>query len=106
MLTLLDTHAWIWWVTEDRRLSKRAKSAIDKAQKDGPLLLSAISIWEIAKKVSLKRLKLGKPVPEWIAEALAYPGIRLIGLTPDIAIEANQLPGTFHRDPADHLSWI
>lgn len=35
--------------------------------------------------------------------ALAYPGIRLLGLTPDIAIEATQLPGSFHRDPADQL---
>jgi PIN domain nuclease of toxin-antitoxin system len=40
---------------------------------------------------------------EWFHEALSYPGIRLIELTPDIAIESTILPGEFHRDPADQI---
>lgn len=35
--------------------------------------------------------------------ALAYPGIRLLGLTPEIALESTRLPGSFHRDPADQI---
>ena len=43
------------------------------------------------------------PVTEWLDQALAYPGIRLLELTPRIIVESTQLPGTFHRDPADQL---
>ena len=49
MPTLLDTHAWLWWVTEDRRLSKRAGSAIATALGQQALWVSFISLWEIAK---------------------------------------------------------
>jgi PIN domain nuclease of toxin-antitoxin system len=40
---------------------------------------------------------------QWIEQALAYPGIRLLYLTPRMAIESTQLPGSFHRDPADQI---
>jgi PIN domain nuclease of toxin-antitoxin system len=42
-------------------------------------------------------------VAEWIEQALAYPGVRLLYLTPRIAVESSHLPGTFHRDPADQI---
>jgi PIN domain nuclease of toxin-antitoxin system len=53
--------------------------------------------------VQLNRLELRCPVAEWIDQALRYPGIRLLYLTPRIAVESTQLPGTFHRDPADQI---
>jgi len=65
--------------------------------------VSVISCWEVAKLVELKRLQLSCPVADWIRQALSYPGIRLLYVTPRIAIESTQLPGTFHRDPADQL---
>jgi PIN domain nuclease of toxin-antitoxin system len=65
--------------------------------------VSVISCWEVAKLVELKRLELRCPVAEWIQQSLAYPGIRLLYLTPRIAVESTQLPGTFHRDPADQI---
>jgi PIN domain nuclease of toxin-antitoxin system len=40
---------------------------------------------------------------EWFTDALAYPGVTLVDLTPQIAIESTQLPGQFHRDPADQI---
>jgi len=40
---------------------------------------------------------------EWFEDALSYPGIRLLELTPEIAIESTQLPGDLHRDPADQM---
>ena len=42
-------------------------------------------------------------LPSGLDQALAYPGIRLLELTPRIIVESTQLPGTFHRDPADQL---
>jgi PIN domain nuclease of toxin-antitoxin system len=53
--------------------------------------------------IELGRLELTLPVREWITAALAYPGVRLLALTPDIAVDSTQLPGEFHRDPADQL---
>ena len=49
------------------------------------------------------RLTLPCPVAEWLGQALAYPGIRLLELTPRIIVESTQLPGTFMSDPADQL---
>ncbi|RYG62933.1 type II toxin-antitoxin system VapC family toxin [bacterium] len=49
------------------------------------------------------RLTLGKPIHDWVREALALPGVRGLNMTPEIAIESSQLPGDFHRDPADQI---
>ena len=40
---------------------------------------------------------------EWFDQALDYPGVQLLALTPEIAIESTRLPGEFHRDPADQI---
>jgi PIN domain nuclease of toxin-antitoxin system len=42
-------------------------------------------------------------IEEWMAQAVAYPGMQLLELTPRIAIESTKLPGSFHRDPADQI---
>jgi PIN domain nuclease of toxin-antitoxin system len=65
--------------------------------------VSSISLWEIAKLVELGRLELPVPLEKWFDQALAYPGIELIEITPKIAIESTRLPGEFHRDPADQI---
>lgn len=43
------------------------------------------------------------PVDEWLSLALDYPGIRLIELSPEVAVVSTQLPGEFHGDPADQI---
>ena len=53
--------------------------------------------------MELGRLALPLAVNEWMAKALAYPGIHLQALTPEIAISSTQLPGDFRRDPADQI---
>lgn len=65
--------------------------------------MSVFSCWEIAKLVELSRLDLPLSLEEWFDEALRYPGVRLLELTPQVAIESTQLPGEFHRDPADQI---
>ena len=49
------------------------------------------------------RLTLSCPVDEWLDQALSYPGVRVLALTPEVAVESTRLPGTFHRDPADQI---
>lgn len=57
----------------------------------------------MAKLVERGRLQLTLPAEIWLAQALALPGIQMIELTPRIVVESTQLPGEFHRDPADQM---
>ena len=103
MPTLLDTHAWVWWVTEDRRLSRSARRAIDKSQAEDALSLSLISVWEVAKKVEKGQLVLDRPVDAWLDLATIRPGLHLAELTRPILAESCRLPPPFHGDPADQI---
>jgi PIN domain nuclease of toxin-antitoxin system len=82
MRTLLDTHAWIWWVTDDRRLSRRAHAAIAGALAEQDLWLALISIWELSKKVEKRQLVLDRPLDLWLDEALTVPGLGIWELVP------------------------
>lgn len=103
MRTLLDTHAWIWWVTQDRRLSKRAKAAIAAALAEQDLWLSLISVWELAKKVEKQHLILDRPIDQWLDEAVTIQGLGLWELTRPILVHSCELPPPFHGDPADQI---
>jgi PIN domain nuclease of toxin-antitoxin system len=92
----------VWWVHQDEHLTN-AQAEIIEANETDVIGVSAISVWEVAKLVEYKRLELPCPLQQWFDEALKYPGISLIALTPEIAIESSQLPGEFHRDPADQI---
>jgi PIN domain nuclease of toxin-antitoxin system len=65
--------------------------------------VSVISCWEVAKLVERNRLLLNCRVEDWVRQALQYPGVRLLELTPEIAVASTQLPQPFHRDPADQI---
>jgi PIN domain nuclease of toxin-antitoxin system len=99
---ILDTHTWVWWVHGDGRLSSRQSRFIQENEAAG-LGVSAISCWEIAMLVPRKRLDFGRPALAWFAWALAYPGIRLLELSPEVAVESTEFPGDFHADPADRM---
>ena len=101
-MIVLDTHIWVWWIHEDPQLTQRQQAWIREHEEQG-LGVSAISCWEVAKLVEYHRLTLPCPVAEWMDQALAYPGMQLLHLTPRIAVESTQLPGSFHRDPADQI---
>jgi len=101
-MIVLDTHIWVWWVHEDERLTQAQREAITANETD-TVGISAISCWEIAKLVEYGRLELPSPLEEWFEQALNYPGVQLLALTPEIAIESTRLPGEFHRDPADQI---
>jgi PIN domain nuclease of toxin-antitoxin system len=101
-MILLDTHIWIWWSENSPRLSAR-DAALIAANLAGGIAVSVISCWETAKLVSLGRLVLSDPVGDWIDGTLARPGVGLIAMTPQIAVEACRLPAPFHKDPADEI---
>lgn len=101
-MILLDTHVWVWWVHGDTRLAPERQEYLREQERFG-IGVSAISCWEVAKLVEYGRLALPLPTRSWIDQALAYPGVRLLELTPEIAVESTELPPPFHRDPADQL---
>ena len=103
MPTLLDTHAWLWWVTDDRRLSRRARTTIDGAQRDDDIWLSLISVWEIANKVEKQQLTLDRPLSDWLDAATTWPGVHLAELTRPILVDSCALPRPFVGDPADQI---
>ena len=103
MQILLDTHAWVWWVVEDRRLSRPARRAIERAAATNTLQLSLISIWEIAKKIEKGQLALDRPVSDWFDDATRRPGLQMVELTRPILEESCRLPQPFHGDPADQM---
>ena len=103
MPTLLDTHAWMWWVSEDKRLSKRAQTAIRKAQSGEDLCLSLISVWEVANKIEKRQVVLDRGLEQWLDLATTMPGLHLWELSRAIVVESCQLPQPFHGDPADQM---
>ncbi len=99
-MTILDTHAWVWWAAEPEKLSRKARREIDEAQSLG---VCAISCWEVAMLVAKGRLELDRPVPTWIDQALGLPRVGLIPLSPAIAVSAAEIGDEFHGDPADRM---
>ena len=100
-MIVLDTHIWVWWVSENPRLTPQQQETIAAYQSSG-LGVSIISAWEVAKLVEKKRLELSCSVEEWLKQAVAYPGVRILPLTLSIVVQSTQLTG-FHNDPADQM---
>ena len=103
-MIVLDTHALLWWAHDPDRLSKQARSAIEREEPLDGLHVSVASIWEIALKSRNGKLFLPCGMHEWYELLFeTYPGIVIESLTPQVAIESTLLPGDFHRDPADRF---
>ena len=103
MKVLLDTHILLYWFSKDAGLSKKQTRIIRQAGPDQPLLVSDISLWEIANLYSLERIRLTRSLRDWLEAATAPPLVQRIGLSPAIAAGVAGLPSTFHRDPADRI---
>ena len=102
-MVVLDTHVWLWWLHDPSKLSGSALSLIEMMQNKNSLLISAISVWEVAVKVQLGKLTIPMDIHSWFEMAKQYPGFTFEPLTPQDAIASTQLPGDFHKDPADRI---
>lgn len=101
---VLDTHAWIWLMEGTAsELSASTITLIEQAAGRSELAISAISVWEVAMLEAKSRISLSQSIEEWIKAALTAPGIRLVDLSPVIALESTRLPGSPHADPADRI---
>lgn len=102
-MIVLDTHAWIWFASKPEALSKKARKALDAAVNDKNVLISSISVWEVALLVKNKRLKLSMDVLDWIAKSENLPFIQFIPVSNSIAVKSVNLPPPLHPDPADRI---
>ena len=100
MRTLLDTHAFLWWIIDSTRLSRVAYQAI--ASETNEIVVSAASAWEIATKHRIGKLPEGGVVARDVAGYIAVQGFDALAISVADAQRAGGLPG-IHRDPFDRM---
>ena len=100
MRLLIDTHAFLWEVLDDRRLSVAAQNAWDDPANE--LMLSPASLWEIAIKVGRGNLQIGLPVEEFFNVEIARNRLQLLPMTVQHFARVAELPH-HHGDPFDRL---
>lgn len=102
-MILLDTHAWVWFVSDPTKLSNAARRAVDAAAKVNAVYISGMSAWEVALLAKRNRLKLTMPVHDWVQKTEMLPYFKFVPVTNSIAVQSVFLPGHLHDDPADRI---
>ena len=101
---LLDTHTFIWSVTEKSKLSPLVRQTLENT--NNSIFVSAVNLWEISLKFSLEKLKLRGVLPKDLPKLTLQTGFQLISLSADEAATFHQLSITSHKDPFDRmLAW-
>lgn len=101
MRYLLDTHVWLWSHEAHEKFGGKAQGILTSSEDER--LVSAISTFEIARLIGKGRLVLRQSFASWSARSLHDLVATTIDVTHEIAWEAYNLPGSFHKDPADRL---
>jgi PIN domain nuclease of toxin-antitoxin system len=97
---LLDSHVFLWWLADSPKLSARHRAAI--ADQGSPVLISAATIWELALKISIGRLRLDRLNAERLDEYIAPCGFAELPVSAAHAAAAARLPA-HHSDPFDRM---
>ena len=97
MKLLLDTHALLWWLADDKQLGRRARELVEDPGND--ILISMVSLWEIAVKTRIGKLR--AEIKE-ITDAVQQEGFTLLDIGITHLLTLAGLP-VHHRDPFDHL---
>lgn len=100
MRALLDTHAFLWWMTDSGLLPEEVRHMI--ADESNEVLVSAASAWEITTKHRLGKLPEAGPIAADVAGVIADQDFAALAITVEDAARAGALPGP-HRDPFDRM---
>lgn len=100
-MILLDSYVLIWAVSDSKRLSTTAASAIRRARRGGGVAVSAISSYEVAWQIASGRVQGNGTVESALLRFLE--GVTVRPITPEIAALATQFPDDYPRDPADRI---
>ncbi len=100
MRLLLDTHAFLWWIADDRRLSRPARRAITDSRSE--VLFSVASAWELAIKARLGRFRVEGSLDEFLSREIQENAFGVLPVLMSHAVRVATLP-THHADPFDRL---
>lgn len=100
MKLLLDTHTFLWFIADDRRLGRKAKRRIEDARNES--FLSLASVWEMAIKVGIGKLRLVDSLEDVVDRGARDSGIALLPITKAHVLAVASLP-ELHHDPFDRL---
>lgn len=101
-MILLDTHTWWWALSEPENLSSLGRQQIERTA-FGQRCIASISLWEFAMMAQRGRIQLTISPQEWLDYALQEAKTRVLPISAEIALDSCNLPGEFHKDPADRL---
>ena len=102
-MIVLDTHVWVWFISNPELLSKAAKKAINVSMEQKAIFISSISAWEVALLAAKKRLKLTIDVTDWITKSERLPFLQFVPVDNSVAVKSVNLPQPLHKDPADRI---
>ncbi len=100
MKVLLDTHTFLWWVTNDSRLSKTVIEVIQNPEIE--VLLSVVTPWEMVIKVGIGKLQLSDPPEVLVREQRARHHFQILPIKLEHVLKVGTLPD-HHKDPFDRL---
>lgn len=100
MKFLIDTHCWLWWLSEPERLNARARRWI--ADRRNAVFFSAASAWEIAIKTALGKLLLPEPAASFVPSRVSAQGMVPLPINQRHALHLETMP-LHHRDPFDRM---
>lgn len=100
MRVLLDTHAFLWWIEDDPRLSERVREIV--ADERNEVLFSVVSAWEIVIKVGVGKLTLADAPGKFIPDQISRNDMEILPMRLAHALGVHELPN-HHEDPFDRL---
>ena len=96
MRYLIDTHVFLWWLNDDKKLKELAQRAIENP--NNQVYVSVATLWEISIKHTLGKL----PLKTTLSEIISVSGFELLSITGTHVLELEKLP-LFHNDPFDRM---
>ena len=99
MIVLLDTHVWIWAFEGCERLGVSTREILENQENER--WISPVSTSEIARLIEGGDFVINCPFDSWFEQSIVDLGLKTQEVSHQIAMKAYQLPGSFHRDPAD-----
>ena len=101
---ILDTHILLFWRSDPRRLTGAQRELLEQIENSGGrFVISAITLWELAKLVEHEKITIMRPLDLFLAEIEDHPRVEVAPLTGRILAESIQLGNGFHKDPADQM---
>lgn len=100
---VLDTHVLLWSLINPEELSKEVKQRIEAAQEANNLIISSITLWEIAMLNYKKRISIYEPLQDFLKTITNINGLVVQDISAEIAAESVALVDDFHGDPADRI---